>query len=354
MGSPITVQVVAEDLTRRERECLERAIQTVNGLQSQLLVLESIRPITLPHKRGILKENTAFDALDRRQKQDRIFCVTRKVFKHNYFQTTDERCSLMTIADWEDEYAPPSLQTYIVYEFAFAFIVWAADHVGKKALIHKKTLGCRMDFCRDKNDLKLGMIAGYICPECRRHLRQLDATPKQIAAIERILSHVQLVSKGEGEPPDDWNTAFVVMRFSENDDNQTAFEKGIKPGLRDVGLTAQRADDQIESRPLLEKITQQILRSRFIIAKVDAERMNIYYELGLAMGRKKDVLLVSEQSLVKKLPSDLSNWECLTYPKGDYAELRRKIAKFYRDNYHLARSTAPPASQSRDTKRRPP
>lgn len=63
--------------------------------------------------------------------------------------------------------------------------------------------------------------------------------------------------------------------------------------------------------------------------------MNIYYELGLAMGRKKDVLLVSEQDLVKRLPSDLSNWECLTYPKGDYSVLRRKVAKYYRDNYHL-------------------
>jgi hypothetical protein len=110
-----------------------------------------------------------------------------------------------------------------------------------------------------------------------------------------------------------------------------------KPRLRDVGIIAQRADDVIESRPLLEKISRQILRARFVVAKVDVNRMNIYYELGLAMGRKKDVLLVSEQELVKRLPSDLSNWECLTYPKGDYAVLRRRVAKYYRDNYHLGK-----------------
>jgi hypothetical protein len=106
------------------------------------------------------------------------------------------------------------------------------------------------------------------------------------------------------------------MRFSEDDENQAAFERGIKPGLRDVGIVARRADDFIESRPLLEKITSQILGSRFIVAKVDAKRMNIYYELGLAMGHRKDVLLVSEQKWTNRLPSDLSNRECLLPQRG--------------------------------------
>jgi hypothetical protein len=35
-------------------------------------------------------------------------------------------------------------------------------------------------------------------------------------------------------------------------------------------------------------------------------------------------------------PPDLSNWECLTYPKGNYAAVRRSSAEFYRENYYLA------------------
>jgi len=72
----------------------------------------------------------------------------------------------------------------------------------------------------------------------------------------------------------------------------------------------QPADDSVE-RFLVEK------SARVIVAKVDAKRLNIYYELGLAMGYKKDVLLVSEEKWTNRLPSDLSNWECLTYPKGN-------------------------------------
>lgn len=91
-------------------------------------------------------------------------------------------------------------------------------------------------------------------------------------------------------------------------------------------------DDVVQSRPLLEKVTEQIKQARFIVAKVDHERMNIYHELGFAMGANKDVLLVSEQEF--RLPSDLSNWNCLTYPLGDHAALRSSIVKFFEDNYH--------------------
>jgi hypothetical protein len=236
----------------------------------------------------------------------------------------------LSLADWEEEYAPPSLQTYIVYQFAFAFLTWAADHVSDKALTDKKTIGCRMDYCRDKHDLKLGMLAGYICPVAADICPSLG---RDVCKLTPLNASCPTCNRRQ-KVMTICRTAFVVMCFTE-DDNRLAYERGIKPGLRDVGIAAHRADDVVESRPLLEKITLQIIRARFIVAKVDVNRMNVYYELGLAMGARRNVLLVSEQNLVKRLPSDLSNWECLTYPKSDYAELRRRVAKFYRDNYHL-------------------
>ncbi len=85
---------------------------------------------------------------------------------------------------------------------------------------------------------------------------------------------------------------------------------------------------------LLEKIEKNIEKSRLVIIKVDSNNLNVYFELGLAMGLNKDVLLVSEKDLVLHLPSDLRNWECLTYSKGNYDELKNKVIKFYTDNYH--------------------
>jgi len=54
------------------------------------------------------------------------------------------------------------------------------------------------------------------------------------------------------------------------------------------------------------------------------------------MGMKKDVLLVSESSLVLSLPSDLRNWECLTYEKGNYPQLADALAGFLEVNYGLS------------------
>ena len=102
--------------------------------------------------------------------------------------------------------------------------------------------------------------------------------------------------------------------------------------MEDIGLSVSRGDDRVEPRQILEKINDAIARSRFIVAKVDVNNLNVYYELGLAMESDKDVLLVSEHDI--SLPSDLTNWECLTYSRGDYATLRQSIAKFFKDNFH--------------------
>ncbi len=91
-----------------------------------------------------------------------------------------------------------------------------------------------------------------------------------------------------------------------------------------------RADNQISSGQLLEKIEKSIERSRFDIIKVDSNNLNVYFELRLAMGMNKDVLLISEKDLILNLPTDLKNWECLTYSHGNYKELNRYYNRFPR------------------------
>ncbi len=54
------------------------------------------------------------------------------------------------------------------------------------------------------------------------------------------------------------------------------------------------------------------------------------------MGLEKDVLLISESTLVLNLPADLRNWECLTYDKGNYDQLADRVQNFLCDNYGLS------------------
>ena len=177
------------------------------------------------------------------------------------------------------------------------------------------------------------MIAGNICPQCKSVLVRYGINEKALNAVERMLLFVRAEAIGKPIIFDE-DAAFIVMRFTQNDENDNAYKYGIKKALESLHIKANRADNTVTSGQLLDKIERNIEKSRFIIAKVDSDNLNVYFELGLAMGLDKDVLLISEKGLVLQLPTDLKNWECLTYSKGDYEELKKNIIEYFKDNYH--------------------
>lgn len=191
-----------------------------------------------------------------------------------------------------------------------------------------------MDYCIHKPDIKLGMTSGNLCLECRNNLLQLGTSIEALDAIDRILVHVR--AEAIGKPISiDPNRAFIIMRFSNNDENDNAYLYGIKPGLEAVGIKPERADNVVPSSQILDKIKMYIDKYRFVVAKVDENNLNVYFELGLAMGSNKDVLLISESNISLNLPTDLKNWNCLIYPKGNYKELENKIVNYYHEYYGL-------------------
>lgn len=266
---------------------------------------------------------------------DHIIFITEKAFDDNWFSHEENQFSIITTYDWEKHFAPPSLKAYLVYQIAQSVISFEGDLSEKMEMrmVHDNAEGCMFDFCMNKSDIHLGMIAGNICPKCRAILVRYGIHEKAIYSAERMLNYVR--SEAIGKPIIfDEDAAFIVMRFSQNDENDHAYLYGIKPALEEVKIKCIRADDQILSNQLLEKIEKNIEKSRFVIVKVDSNNLNVYFELGLALGLNKDVLLISEKDLVLQLPVDLKNWECLTYSEGNYNELKNKIIKFFIDNYH--------------------
>lgn len=261
--------------------------------------------------------------------------ITEKPFTDNWFSHENYKYSIISMNSWEHLFAPPSLCVYLVYQIAQATVSFTAglSENMEMRMVHDRAEGCLFDFCSNKSDIKLGMVAGTICPQCRSILLKYGMEERALNAIECILLHVR--SEAIGKPiMFNENEAFIIMRFSNNDENDHAYKYGIQPALHDLGIKCLRADDRVISGQLLQKVRQSIEKCRFIIAKVDSENLNVYFELGLAMGLNKDVLLISEQKLVMQLPSDLRNWECLTYPNGNYDELKRRIIQYYKANYH--------------------
>ncbi len=310
-----------------------KAISIINGLQNYyFFMLES-------SDNDVVNETCVdwdvFSKLYSIKNDEYVIFITEKPFVDNWFSHEEYQFSVITMHDWEKLFAPPSLKAYLVYQIAQAVISFEGDLSEKMEMrmVHDYAEGCIFDLCMDKTDIHLGMIAGNICPKCRGNLLRYGISEKAIYSVERMLSYVR--SEAIGRPiVFDEDAAFIVMRFSQNDENDHAFLYGIRPALEKLKIKCIRADNQITSGQLLEKIRKNIEKSRFVIIKVDSNNLNVYFELGLAMGLNKDVLLVSQEDLVLHLPTDLRNWECLTYSEGNYDQLKNKVIKFFADQYH--------------------
>ena len=310
-----------------------KAISIINGLQNYyFFMLES-------SDNDVVNETCVdwdvFSKLYSIKNDEYVIFITEKPFVDNWFSHEEYQFSVITMHDWEKLFAPPSLKAYLVYQIAQAVISFEGDLSEKMEMrmVHDYAEGCIFDLCMDKTDIHLGMIAGNICPKCRGNLLRYGISEKAIYSVERMLSYVR--SEAIGRPiVFDEDAAFIVMRFSQNDENDHAFLYGIRPALEKLKIKCIRADNQITSGQLLEKIKKNIEKSRFVIIKVDSNNLNVYFELGLAMGLSKDVLLISQEDLVLHLPTDLRNWECLTYSEGNYDQLKNKVIKFFADQYH--------------------
>jgi hypothetical protein len=134
--------------------------------------------------------------------------------------------------------------------------------------------------------------------------------------------------KTQGRP-----TAFVIMPFGTVYDH--IFEGQIRPMLTnlDDNLTVSRADTVMRTGNVLcKKICRQILEADLIVAEMTEPNANVLYELGLAAGLKRNILILV-RDLNGKLPEQMAEvFRALSVKKGHY--LAYKPFKLLMQNAH--------------------
>jgi len=236
-------------------------------------------------------------------------------------------------------YAPPSLKAYILYQISqsvmnFSIFMGESDVMN---IYHRSPTGCMFDLNIQKNNIKYGMRSGKLCVNCKNHLLTRGIDQNAINAIENVLEIVRAESFGEPVLIPQ-KAAFVIMKYTENDANEHGFLYGIAPALQELGIECILANDYPQNGNLLDLIINDIKRCRFIIAKVDVDNerdlRNVYFELGLAKGMGKDVIIICSNNYIRKLPSDTVGLLHITYPEGDYMVLRNSIINYYTHKFH--------------------
>ena len=81
------------------------------------------------------------------------------------------------------------------------------------------------------------------------------------------------------------------------------------------GVTVQRGDDQILTRPILDKIKDFIQQADVVIADCSGRNPNVFYELGMAHAFGKSVVLVTSDE-IEEAPTDVRAFEFISYAKA--------------------------------------
>lgn len=325
--------LVYYNMRQDDFEDIEMAVNTLNGIQHYFKFLTNELPMNISEidlKCNSLPENITNDP-----QGYRIFIID-KPFNDNWFSHEENHYSIITTADWNNYFAPPSLVAYLIYQMVQAAVNFEFNLRGNHILryVHKETVGCMFDFCGKKLDIRNGMRVGAICPSCRGILIQFGNHQEALNAIEKILDYVRLISIGRS-PQIIFNQVYIIKHYEVPSEIHNVFLYGVKPALDELGFIGKIGNQQNSGDLFFNDINNDIASSKLILALIDSREsvynLNTYIEYGMALGMGKDVFIICENKYIPSLPSDLHGIQVIEYQANDYNRLSQNIINVLRD-----------------------
>lgn len=102
------------------------------------------------------------------------------------------------------------------------------------------------------------------------------------------------------------------------------YEIGIKEAANQVGIVANRLDEQLFTEGMMDRIYRQIEAADIIIADMSGQNPNVFYEVGYAHAKDKLCLLLTKDT--KDIPFDLKHRKHIEY-KDSITFLRQELVK---------------------------
>ena len=103
--------------------------------------------------------------------------------------------------------------------------------------------------------------------------------------------------------------AFVLIPF--DDAFADVYKMGIKETAAQLGIEAERVDEQIFQEGMLERIYRQIEAADIIIADMSGQNPNVFYEVGYAHAQEKICILLTKDA--DDIPFDLKHHRHILY-----------------------------------------
>lgn len=132
--------------------------------------------------------------------------------------------------------------------------------------------------------------------------------------------------------PVEKNRCFILMPFNEKFD---IIYGHLKKSLNDNGYVCNRADEILGSKPIMNKVLNEILRAHYVIADLTNQNPNVFYELGIAHTFKdaQNIVLITQK--VADIPFDIRHINNIIYDPGNMKYLTSSVIQTLNDNSYL-------------------
>ncbi len=125
--------------------------------------------------------------------------------------------------------------------------------------------------------------------------------------------------------------AFAAMPFDTNVVSNDVWKFGIEGAMKEVEVEVCRADMDLASRPIMDKVATYIFDSAFVIADLTGWNANVLYELGLAHASNKDCILIYNANDVSLIPFDVRHIAAIKYDPSDIESLKKDLSSAVKD-----------------------
>ena len=122
----------------------------------------------------------------------------------------------------------------------------------------------------------------------------------------------------------DFSPRSVVVATPFGDEFKDTYKYAIRPALEEADFKPWKADEQISNIDIMCKICHAIQESGYLLANITTWNPNVVFELGLAYGLARNVILIKHKKA--EVPVDLKGLEYIEYSTID--ELKRNLLLF--------------------------
>lgn len=125
------------------------------------------------------------------------------------------------------------------------------------------------------------------------------------------------------------NYCFVIQPISDEKYDKR-FVDIYEPAILNANITAYRVDQDSTVRDIIQSIEKKIDAATICFADISIDNPNVWYELGYATAKGKDIVIVCDENRKGRYPFDISHRNIIQYKSessSDFMELSKKITE---------------------------